>query len=83
MNARMIESQKRSRLWMSPIEVALLAGLANGLQSKELAQEIGRSTATVELYIRNLFLKFDARSRSHLVALAFCAGVLDSSVLGT
>lgn len=56
---------------LSTIEVAIVNGLANGLQSKEIATEIGRSTATVEFHIRILYAKLDARSRSQLVARAY------------
>lgn len=57
----------------------MLRGLANGYQSKEIAIDIGRKIPTVEFYIRNLFLKLDARSRAHLVALALCSGILQPS----
>lgn len=59
------------------MELAVLHGLANGLQSKEIAEELGRGTPTVERYVRELYLRFNARSRAHLVARAFCMGILD------
>jgi DNA-binding NarL/FixJ family response regulator len=61
---------------LSPLERDVLRGVANGLQSKEIANNVKRSTATVELNVRTLFAKFGARSRAHLVALAFCATAL-------
>lgn len=67
---------------LSSVEVAILRGLANGHQSKEIAADIDRKLPTVEFYIRNLFLKFDARSRAHLVALALCSGVLQPAEVG-
>ena len=67
---------------LSNIEVSVLRGLANGYQSKEIAVDVGRKSPTVEAYIRNLFLKFDARSRAHLVALALCSGILQPSEIG-
>lgn len=62
---------------LSTMELAVLRGLASGLQSKELAGAVGRSKGTVEFYVRSLFSKFNAKSRAHLVALALCSGVLE------
>lgn len=56
---------------LTAMELQILGGLADGLQSKEIASRIGRSTATVEFHIRALYLKFRARSRAHLVAHAY------------
>jgi DNA-binding CsgD family transcriptional regulator len=50
--------------------------LANGLQSKELAVVINRSVPTVEMNIRRLYAKMSAKSRAHLVALAFSGQIL-------
>lgn len=66
------------RVRLSSIELAIVKGLANGMQSKELATILNRSTGTVELHIRTLFAKFDARSRAQLVARAIYEGVIDS-----
>ena len=60
----------------SPMEREVLRGLARGLQSKEIAVELNRSRACVEVYVRTLFTKFEARSRAHLVALALMNGTL-------
>jgi DNA-binding CsgD family transcriptional regulator len=40
------------------------------MQSKEIAEQLGRSKATVEGHIRILFAKLHARSRAHIVAIA-------------
>lgn len=61
---------------LSNIEITIINSLANGLQSKEIASDLDRSRATVEFYIRMLFVKLDARSRAHLVARAYEAGLL-------
>ena len=61
---------------LTTTEVRILEGLADGLQSKEIASRIGRSTATVEFHIRSLYLKMLARSRAHLVARAYDEGFL-------
>ncbi len=65
-----------NRVCLSPMESSILKGLANGMQSKEIAAVVQRSTATVELRVRGLFAKFDARSRAHLVACALCTGAI-------
>jgi DNA-binding CsgD family transcriptional regulator len=49
------------------------------MQSKEIAATLGRSKATVESYIRTLFIKLDAHSRPQLVANAIIRGVIDVS----
>jgi DNA-binding CsgD family transcriptional regulator len=61
---------------LSNLELAILCGLANGLRSKEIALHVRRSKPTVEGYVKQLCLKFDARSRAELVAKAFCHGTL-------
>jgi DNA-binding CsgD family transcriptional regulator len=70
------------RAALSTIELEILKGLANGMQSKELAATVGRSTATVELYVRTLLTKFDARSRAQLVASALCDGAICKEDVG-
>ena len=65
-----------NRVCLSPMESSILKGLANGMQSKEIAAVVQRSTATVELRVRGLFANFDARSRAHLVACALCTGAI-------
>ena len=72
--------EQSSILWkpmLTTHEQLVLRALANGFQSKEIAREIQRSTPTVEAHVRSLFLKFDARSRAHLVARALCLGALE------
>jgi len=57
-------------------EEKILRGLASGQQSKEIADSIGRSTATVEFHVRTLYLKLGARSRAQLVARGYERGYL-------
>lgn len=61
---------------LAPLELEILRGLAEGLQTKELATSLGRSTPTIDSYVRLLLARFDARTRAHLVARAFACGVL-------
>ncbi len=56
------------------MEQSIVEALANGFQSKEIADRIGRSAATVEFHIRNLYAKLNARSRAQLVARAYTLG---------
>lgn len=64
---------------LSSMELSIINALANGLQSKEIASDLDRSRATVEFYIRVLFIKLDARSRAHLVARAYETGLLSAT----
>jgi len=59
-------------------ERAILTGLANGLQSKELAAAVGLKVPTIEMYVRRLYERFSARSRAHLVAIAMARGQIVS-----
>ena len=61
---------------LTAIEKKILWGLATGLQSKELASYINRSVPTVEITIRRLYTKMSAKSRAHLVAIAFTTDII-------
>jgi DNA-binding CsgD family transcriptional regulator len=61
---------------ISATELAIIRALADGLQSKAIAVDLGCSRATVEFHIRRLFIKFNAQSRAHLVIKALRAGLL-------
>jgi DNA-binding NarL/FixJ family response regulator len=57
-------------------EIAIIMGLADGQQSKEIARAVNLSKASIDTYIRILYGKLGARSRAQLVALAYGAGIL-------
>ncbi len=59
-------------------ERTILKGLANGLQSKELANDVGLKVPTIEMYVRRLYARCSAKSRAHLVALAILHGQLST-----
>lgn len=61
---------------VSSIERAILQALADGARSEEIARQTSCARTTVESHVRTLFLKLDARSRSHLVAQAFRNGII-------
>lgn len=58
------------------LELSILADIAAGYQSKEIAVRIDRSKPTVESYVRLLCAKLGARSRPHLVACAYRRGLI-------
>jgi len=64
---------------LSEIELAILRALAQGLQSKEIANALDRSRPTIEFHIRMLFAKMDARSRAQIVARGYELGLLASA----
>lgn len=64
---------------LSPQELSLLKALAEGCQSKEIAVAMARSKPTVEAMVRVLYLKFNARTRAHLVAKAIAGGIIEIS----
>lgn len=61
---------------LNAVEIAILNGLADGLQSKEIASRVSRSKATVESYIQGLYSKLNARSRAQLVFKAVKAQII-------
>ncbi len=63
---------------LSDFEKSLLTMIAQGMLSKEIATKTGRSKATIDVSVRLLCAKFDARSRAHLVAIVMGSGLLDS-----
>jgi DNA-binding NarL/FixJ family response regulator len=60
---------------LSNIEISIIGALAEGLQSKEMACKLNKSRATIEFYIRLLYVKMDARSRAQLVSRAYELGL--------
>lgn len=64
------------RRTITPIERAILRALADGARSADIARKTNCACSTVETRIRILFEKLGARSRCHLVAAAFRAGIL-------
>lgn len=60
---------------LSPREVDVLRGLANGLQNKVLAGQLGLSVRTVEMHRANLMDRLGVRSLADALRLAFRAGL--------
>ncbi len=57
-----------SELKLSPREETVLALLAKGYRSKEVADELGIGLGTVNTYVRNIYEKLHVRSRAEAVA---------------
>jgi len=62
---------------MSNSELAILFHLTEGKTSKEIARDVCLSKATVDLRIRMLCQKLQARSRAQLVAIAIQDGLIN------
>jgi len=67
---------------LTPLEIDVLRGLSQGLQTKELATRLRRSSPTIESYVRLLCARFNARTRAHLVARAYACGLLNIEEAG-
>jgi DNA-binding CsgD family transcriptional regulator len=62
---------------LTSCELTILEAIADGAQSKEIAVHVARSKPTVEAMVRMLYMKFNARTRAHLVARAMACGAID------
>jgi DNA-binding NarL/FixJ family response regulator len=62
---------------LTSCEISILEAIADGAQSKEIAVHVARSKPTIEAMVRMLYMKFNARTRAHLVARAMACGVID------
>ncbi|HEY0799032.1 MAG TPA: LuxR C-terminal-related transcriptional regulator, partial [Candidatus Baltobacteraceae bacterium] len=62
---------------LSSCEMSILEAIADGCQSKEIACSVARSKPTVEAMVRMLCVKFNARTRAHLIARAMAYGIID------
>ena len=61
---------------LSPLELTLLAGLADGLSMETVARRNGLSTRTVRRHLRALCDRIDARSPTQAVAWAARRGLV-------
>lgn len=60
---------------LTPRELDVLRGLANGLPNKTIAYDLGISPRTVEIHRANVMEKLGARSLSEALRVAFAAGL--------
>ena len=57
-------------------QLRTLALLSNGLSHKEIAQEMNISIPTVDMHVRGLKQKLNAKTNAHAVAIAFRKDIL-------
>jgi DNA-binding CsgD family transcriptional regulator len=65
--------------YLSRREREVLAELARGSQSDEMALTLHLSVHTVRSHTKSLLGKLGARTRAHAVAIAYSSGALDLS----
>ena len=68
------QRQQEEFVALSERELEVLKCIANGLSSKQCAQELGIAPRTVERHVENLRNKLNARNKPHLVAKALGGG---------
>lgn len=66
-----------SGLTLSPREAEVLQLIADGLENKQIATQLGLSEATVKGYLRNVFERLGCSSRAEAVATAIRHGLID------
>ena len=71
-----VPSQKEDFVLLSEREREVLQCIAQGMSSKQCAQELGIAPRTVERHVENLRNKLHARNKPHLVAKALSGGHL-------
>ena len=62
---------------LSPRELDILRRMADGVDTSQIADEMGISTHTVLNHIRNLRRKLGARTRLEAVVIGFRSGLLE------
>jgi DNA-binding NarL/FixJ family response regulator len=61
---------------LTPRERDVLARLADGLDNRTIAKDLGVEYSTVRGHVRSLIEKFGARSRVDVVAIAYRTGLV-------
>ena len=67
---------ERRRLTSREMEVIGL--LADGASSDEIGRALGISSRTVDVHVRSIVRKLDAKNRTHAVAIALRNGTITS-----
>lgn len=62
-------------------ESEILEHVAQGLSTKEVAQQLDIAPRTVARHVENIRLKLRAKNRSHMVVCAVMAGLLNIDVV--
>ncbi|CAA6691857.1 MULTISPECIES: response regulator transcription factor [unclassified Lentimonas] len=71
------KSKPTERFGLSDREMDVLKLLADGLATKQIADELGVSYFTVNFHVKNLYKKLEVQSQSGAVAKAFRSGLLE------
>lgn len=61
---------------LSPREQQVLQQIADGMENKQIAKDLGLSEATVKTYLRGVFERLDVSSRAEAVAVGIRLGVI-------
>jgi two-component system, NarL family, response regulator YdfI len=69
-------AKKTDKIDLTERERAILAGVARGERSKEIAAHLGITAATVAAHLTNIYTKLGADSRASAVAIAIQRGLL-------
>jgi DNA-binding NarL/FixJ family response regulator len=73
--ARRSHAERTARL--SERELDVLAGLARGLMTEDVAAEMFLSPHTIRSHVKAAMRKLGAKTRTHAVAIALAAGAID------
>ena len=65
-----------TKVWVSPLQVDVVHGIARGLTDTGIAEALGRPEDTVASAVRSMRGKLGAVNRIHLVAVAWRIGLL-------
>lgn len=74
------DTNKKSKLRVTPHEQYVLEGMVNGLGDQQIAHVYGIKLRMVRHFVTNLKLKFKASTREQLVAHAVALGLVDVSM---
>ena len=69
-----------SATYLSEREIEILALVAEGRTDNEIAIRLCMSAKTVSWYVKEIRARFNARSRTHAVALAMRQGILSGKL---
>jgi DNA-binding NarL/FixJ family response regulator len=61
---------------LTPREIEVIERVANGRRNKEIADDLGIRLDTVEVHLRNIFMKLGAKERTSAVKIALRRGIV-------
>jgi DNA-binding CsgD family transcriptional regulator len=65
---------------LTPRELDVLELVAEGYSTAEIARELWITADTVRTHIKRMMVRLDARTRAHVVAIAFREGLWAASI---